>query len=112
MGGRSLRFRMIVLFCLVVGILLIGTCAIIYSIFGHQLHVQLDRQLNESGMPMVEDLATNPPDEDVFRLDLPDEYLELLDASGNPLNMSQNWRDHPLAVGALPSPGGAPVFHL
>jgi signal transduction histidine kinase len=112
MGGRSLRFRMIVLFCLVVGIFLIGTCAVIYSIFGHQLHVQLDRQLNASGMPMVEDLATNPPDEDVFRLDLPDQYLELLDASGNPLNMSQNWRDHPLAVGALPSQGGVPVFRL
>jgi two-component system, OmpR family, sensor kinase len=110
MKGRSLRFRMMVLFCLVVGGFLLGTCTIIYSIFARELRLELDRRLNEAGVPMVEDLAANPPDEDVFRLDLPDEYLELLDASGQVLNMSKNWREHPIDVGPLSFPDGKPVF--
>jgi two-component system, OmpR family, sensor kinase len=110
MKGRSLRFRMMVLFCLTVGGFLLGTCAIIYSIFARELRLELDRRLNEAGVPMVEDLAANPPDEDVFRLDLPDEYLELLDPSGLPLNMSKNWREHPIDVGPLSFSDGKPVF--
>jgi two-component system, OmpR family, sensor kinase len=110
MKAPSLRFRMMILFCLVVGVFLLGTCAVIYSIFASELRLQLDRRLSEAGVPMVEDLAANPPDEDVFRLDLPDEYLELLDASGQPLNMSKNWREHPISVGALIFPEGKPVF--
>jgi two-component system, OmpR family, sensor kinase len=111
MKRRSLRFRMMLLFCLVVGGFLLSTCAIIYSIFARELRLQVDSRLNEAGIPMVADLAANPPDEDVFRLDLPDEYLELLDASsGTPLNMSQNWREHPIDVGALDFPDGKPVF--
>jgi len=110
MKRRSLRFRMMVLFCLTVGGFLLGTCAIIYSIFARELRLELDRRLNEAGVPMVEDLAANPPDEDVFRLDLPDEYLELLDPSGQPLNMSKNWREHPIDVGPLSFPDGKPVF--
>jgi signal transduction histidine kinase len=110
MKTRSLRFRMMMLFCLVVGVLLLGTCAITYSIFARELRFQLDRRLNEAGVPMVEDLAANPPDEDVFRLDLPDEYLELLDASGQPLNMSRNWREHPIDVGSLNFLDGKPIF--
>jgi len=110
MKERSLRFRMMVLFCLIVGGFLLGTCAIIYSIFARELRVQFDRRLNEAGVPMVEDLAANPPDQDVFRLDLPDEYLELLDPSGQPLNMSKNWREHPIDVGPLGFTDGKPVF--
>src|SRR5579863_3863305 len=110
MGGRSLRFRMMLLFCMVVGGLLLGTYAIIYSIFARELHAQLDRRLNEVGVPMVKDLAANPPDEDFFALDLPDEYLELLDASGKPLNMSANWRQHPINVGPLIFQDGNPIF--
>jgi signal transduction histidine kinase len=110
MKGKSLRFRMMALFCLVVGGLLLCTSAITYSIFARELRLQVDRRLNEAGVPMVEDLAANPPDEDVFNLDLPDEYLELLDGSGRPLNMSHNWREHPIDVGPLDFPEGKPVF--
>jgi len=110
MKARSLRFRMMVLFCLVVGGFLLSTCVIIYSIFARELRLELDRRLNEAGVPMVEDLAANPPDEDVFRLDLPDEYLELLDRAGQPLNMSRNWREHPIDVGPLRFPDDKPVF--
>jgi len=110
MKRRSLRFRMMVLFCFVVGGLLLCTSAITYSIFARELRLQLDRRLHEAAVPIVADLATNAPEEDVFNLELPDQYLELLDRSGRPLNMSNNWRAHPIEVGPLDFPDGKPVF--
>ncbi|MGH9689282.1 MAG: sensor histidine kinase [Candidatus Acidiferrales bacterium] len=110
MKQRSLRFRMMVLFCVVVGLLLVCTYGIIYSIFSSELRVQFDKRLNEAGVPMVEDLADNPPDEDVFRLPLRDEYLALLDRSGNPLNMSRIWREHPIDVGQMDFKGDDPIY--
>jgi signal transduction histidine kinase len=110
MLGRSLRFRMMLLFCMVVGGLFLGTYAIIYSIFARELRAQLDRQLSEAARPMVADLATNAPEQDVFQLDLPDQYLELLDSSGKPLNMSRNWREHPIDVGSLDFQSSQPIF--
>jgi two-component system, OmpR family, sensor kinase len=101
---------MMLLFCMVVGGLLLGTYAIIYSIFARELHAQLDRELSEAAGPMVADLATNAPEEDVFLLDLPDQYLELLDSTGHPLNMSRNWREHPIDVGGLRFSGNEPIF--
>jgi two-component system OmpR family sensor kinase len=110
MKHLSLRFRMMMLFCTAVGLFLVCTYAIIYSIFSSELRGQLDMRLNEAGLPMVEDLADNPPDEDVFRLPLRDEYLALLDRSGNLLNMSQNWKQHPLAVGPMNFQGDEPIY--
>ena len=75
MKGKSLRFRMMILFCVVVGSFLLSTYAIIYSIFARELRAQIDRRLNEAATPMVKDLAQNTRDEDVFRLDVPEEYL-------------------------------------
>jgi two-component system OmpR family sensor kinase len=110
MPRRSLRFRMMLLFCMVVGGLLLGTYGIIYSIFARQLRAQLDRELSEAAGPMVADLAKNAPEEDVFQLDLPDQYLELLTSSGKPLNMSRNWREHPMDVGSLSFENPEPIF--
>lgn len=110
MRQRSLRFRMMALFCAVVGLFLVCTYGIIYYIFSGELRAQLDKRLNEAGVPMVEDLADNPPDEDVFRLPLRDEYLALLDTAGNPLNMSRNWRQHPLDVGPLDFRNDQPIY--
>jgi two-component system OmpR family sensor kinase len=110
MKQPSLRFRMMALFCAVVGLFLLCTYAIIYSIFSSELRAQFDKRLNEAGVPMVEDLADNPPDEDVFRLPLRDEYLALLDTAGNPLNMSRNWKQHPLDLGPLDFANDQPIY--
>jgi two-component system OmpR family sensor kinase len=101
---------MILLFCLVVGVFLLSTYAVIYSIFARELQLQLDRRLSEAAAPMVADLAENPGEQDVFRLNLPDQFLELLDSSGKALNMSRSWRKHPIDVGPLNFPDGKPVF--
>lgn len=110
MRHRSLRFRMIVLFCAVVGLFLVCTYGIVYSIFSSELRAQFDKRLNEAGVPMVEDLAANPPDEDVFRLPLPDEYLALLDGSGNLLNFSKSWHEQRISVGPMKFSGKDPIF--
>lgn len=110
MRARSLRSRMMLLFCLVVGGLLVCTYGIIYSMFARHVHAQFDRELNEAARPMVADLATNAPEEDVFKLDLPDQHLELLTASGEPLNKSKSWRDHPIDIGPLNFQGREPIF--
>jgi len=110
MKPRSLRFRMMALFCLVVGGLLLSSYAIIYSIFARELRAQLDRRLDEAATRIVKDLAYNTSDQDVFALDLPDEYLKLEDASGRTLNTSRNWREHPLNIGTLDVSSGKRAF--
>jgi two-component system OmpR family sensor kinase len=90
MRGGSLRFRMIFLFCLVVGVLFAGTYVIIYSVFSREIEGQLDRGLRKAAQPIVADLVANPSRQDVFELDLPYEYFELLDASGDVLRSSKN----------------------
>jgi len=78
------------LFCLVVGVLFAGTYLIMYSIFSKAVTDQLDRRLLETAQPIVADLVANPSEQDVFGLDIPNQYFELLDASGNVLQSSRN----------------------
>ncbi len=90
MRAGSLRFRMIFLFCLVVGVLFAGTFVIIYSVFSREIEGQLDRGLRKAAQPIVADLVAYPNRQDVFDFDLPYEYFELLDASGHFIWSSKN----------------------
>lgn len=101
---------MIVLFCAVVGLFLVATYAIVYSIFSSELRAQFDKRLNEAGVPIAADLAANPPDEDIFRLPLPDEYFALLDRSGNLLNFSPTWHEQRISVSSMMFDGNNPIF--
>jgi two-component system OmpR family sensor kinase len=99
----SLRTRMMLLFCLVVGVLLAGSDLIFYAFLAREVHSQLDRQILETANPVVADLASDPTEQDVNQLDLPGNYFELLDASGRVLQQSQNLQRGPLAIaGSLP----------
>ena len=90
MKGRSLRFRMMFLFCLVVGVLFAGTYIIIYSIFATTVADELDRRLLDTAQPIVADLEADPSEQDVFTLDVPNQHFELLDTSGKVLQSSRN----------------------
>jgi two-component system OmpR family sensor kinase len=99
----SLRTRMMLLFCLVVGVLLAGSDLILYAFLAREVHSQLDRQILETANPVVADLASDPTEQDVNQLDLPGNYFELLDASGHVLQQSQNLKRSLLAIaGNLP----------
>ena len=108
---RSLRVRMMLLFCIVVAVLLSGTSLIIYSVFSREVRAQLDRRLLEAGEPIVADIVRRPEErENITRLDIPNEFLELRDTSGRILNLSKNMRGQPLDAGATPAPDSETEF--
>jgi signal transduction histidine kinase len=96
---RSIRWRMVILFCATAGLLL-GVCfAGFYLLFQRVVREQLDRRLSEIAGPVIADLSGDPEDKDVDLLDIPDEYFEVLDTSGAVLQRSKNLRANlPLAV--------------
>src|SRR5262249_4223581 len=87
---RSIRWRMTFLFCLAAGALLAVCYTGFYLIFQRVIRDQFDRRLTEIAAPIVLDIAGDPEDKDVDLLDLPYEYLEVLDSSGTVLQRSKN----------------------
>ena len=90
MQERSIRWRMVVLFCATAGLLL-GVCyAGFYLLFQRVVREQLDARLSEISGPIIADISGDPDDKDVDLLDIPDEYFEVLDKSGAVLQRSKN----------------------
>lgn len=109
MLSSSLRARMMLLFCVVVGILLAGSYLLLYSLFARQVRRQLDHQLVETAEPVAADLASDPTEKDVNQLNLPGNYFEVLSAHGNVLQRSVNLTTGGLRItGELP--GSRPAF--
>ncbi|MHB8412304.1 MAG: sensor histidine kinase [Candidatus Acidiferrales bacterium] len=94
----SLRVRMMLLFCIVVGVLLAGSYVAFYLALRSVVHSQFDHRLMEAAAPVAADLATDTDDEDIAALDIPGEYFETLDASGHPVAFSRNLARHAISV--------------
>jgi two-component system, OmpR family, sensor kinase len=88
--GRSLRFRMMVLFCTVVGILLAASYLAFWGLLAHEVSAQLNRQIQETARPILADFAAEPDSQDINRMDIPGQFFELLDSSGHVLQRSKN----------------------
>jgi signal transduction histidine kinase len=88
--ARTLRFRMMMLFCSVVGVLLAGSYLAFWALLDHEVTVQLDRQLLETARPLIADIVTEPNAKDVNRLDIPGEFFEVLNSTGQIIQRSQN----------------------
>jgi len=88
--GISIRLRMLVLFCTVVGTLLALTFAGFYLVFERAVRGQLDRRLQEIAAPIIADLIMDPEEKDVDQLNIDQEYFEVLDASGHVSQRSKN----------------------
>lgn len=97
----SLRVRMMLLFCVVVGVLLAGSYIAFYLALRSVVHSQFDHRLMEAEAPVAADLATDPDDEDIAALDIPGEYFETLDSGGRPVAFSKNLNRH-----VIPFSGG------
>src|SRR5262245_11408316 len=98
--GRSIRLRMLLLFCAVVGTLLAGTFAGFYFVFERAVRDQLDRRLKETAAPIIADLIVDPDEKDVDQLDIDQEYFEVLDTAGHVVQQSKNLRT-PLPLASL-----------
>jgi len=99
---RSLRARMILLFCGVVGILLLVCFSSLYLLVSRSIRAVFDSRLVESAAPLAADLAADADPEDVRQLKLAGQYFELLDPAGNVLALSQNLAGRPLEAIELP----------
>jgi two-component system, OmpR family, sensor kinase len=95
----SLRSRMMLLFAAVVGILLTVCGLASYALLSYQVRAQLDNELTETAGPVTADLATDPEEQDVAELNIPEQYFELLDADGHVLQRSLNLPHRPLDMG-------------
>src|SRR6202163_1048911 len=90
MKAKTLRFRMIILFCSVVAGLLAVSYLAFWALLDEEVAAQLDRQLLETARPIISDLIAEPNVEDVSNLNIPDEYFELLNPDGVVLQRSKN----------------------
>src|ERR1700693_536195 len=90
MKAKTLRFRMIILFCSVVAGLLAVSYLAFWALLSREVGAQLDRQLEETARPVIADLISEPNVEDVNNLNIPDEFFELLTPEGVVLQRSKN----------------------
>jgi signal transduction histidine kinase len=90
MKVNTLRFRMMLLFCTVVGVLLGASYLAFWGLLAHEVPTQLNRRLLETARPIIADLVSEPDGQDIKRLDIPGEFFELLDPAGHVLQSSAN----------------------
>src|ERR1700730_9168693 len=90
MKDRSLRFRMMVLFCTVVGVILGASYLAFWGLLANEVSTQLTRQLQETTRPIVADLIAEPSSQDINRMDIAGQFFELLDPAGHVLQRSRN----------------------
>ena len=90
MKAKTLRFRMIILFCSVVAGLLAVSYLAFWALLDREVGTQLNRQMLETARPIIADLIAEPNVEDVNNLNIPDEFFELLNADGVVLQRSGN----------------------
>jgi signal transduction histidine kinase len=111
MKAKTLRFRMMLLFTTVVGVLLAGSYLAFWGLLSHEIPIQLNRQLLETSRPLIADIITEPNAQDIKRLDIPGEFFELLDATGGILQYSRNLTT-PIALNGMSLPISRPSFGI
>jgi signal transduction histidine kinase len=107
-GERSIRWRMIFLFCITAGVLLAVSYAGFYFVFQRVVREEFDRRLSEIAAPIILDISGDPEDKDVEQLDIAYEYFEVLDLSGAVLQRSKTLKEN-LPVSVQP---GLQTIHL
>ena len=90
MKTKTLRFRMMVLFCAIVSVMLVASYLAFWGLLAHAIPTQLNHQLQETGRLLIADIAAEPEGRDIERLDIPGEFFELLDHEGRVLQRSHN----------------------
>ncbi len=106
---RTLRLRMMLLFCTVVGVLLAASYLAFWGLLAHAVRTQIHRQLLETARPIIADMVSEPDAKDINRLDLPGEFFELLDQNGQILQQSKNLAA-PMKLNGLSLGDSGPVF--
>jgi signal transduction histidine kinase len=111
MKAKTLRSRMMVLFCSVVGVLLAASYLAFWGLLVHAIPAQLNRQLLETSRPIISDIASEPNARDIDRLDIPGQFFELFDGDGKLLQRSRNLTN-PIDLKGLKLNDSNPVFGI
>lgn len=93
----SLRWRMMLLFCFTVGVLLLGSYTAFYFAARTVVRTQLDHRMAEAAGLLAADLNSDPDDADIVVMEIPDEYFETVGTSGNVVALSKNLRGRAIA---------------
>jgi two-component system, OmpR family, sensor kinase len=93
----SLRWRMMLLFCFTVGVLLLGSYTAFYFAARSVVRTQLDHRMAEATGLLAADLNSDPDDADIVVMEIPNEYFETVGSSGNVLALSKNLHGHAIA---------------
>jgi signal transduction histidine kinase len=111
MKTKTLRFRMMLLFTTVVGVLLAGSYLAFWGLLAHEVPTQLNRQLLDTARPLVADIVTEPNAQDVNRLDISGEFFEVLDPAGHVFQHSKNLTP-PIDLNGISPAVSRPTFGL
>jgi len=111
MKARTLRFRMMALFCSVVGVLLAASYLAFWGLLAHAVSSQLNRLLLETARPVLADLIAEPSSQDINRMDISGQFFELLDPAGLVLQRSKNLTA-PFDLKGLTSTASRPAFGI
>src|ERR1700694_3179261 len=111
MKAKTLRFRVMVLFTTVFGVLVPVSYLAFCGLLSHEISTQLNRQLQETSRPLIADIITEPNAQDIKRLDIPGEFFELLDATGGILQYSRNLTT-PITLNGMSLPISRPTFGI
>ena len=111
MKARTLRFRMMALFCSVVGVLLAASYLAFWGLLAHAVSSQLNRLLLETARPVLADLIAEPRSQDINRMDISGQFFELLDPAGLVLQRSKNLTA-PFDLKGLTSTASRPAFGI
>jgi signal transduction histidine kinase len=111
MKARTLRFRMMALFCSVVGVLLAASYLAFWGLLAHAVSSQLNRLLLETARPVLADLIAEPRSQDINRMDISGQFFELLDPAGLVLQRSKNLTA-PIDLKGLTSTASRPAFGI
>jgi len=71
MKTKTLRFRMMVLFCTIVSVMLVASYLAFWGLLAHAIPSQLNHQLQETGRLLIGDIAAESEGRDIERLDIP-----------------------------------------
>lgn len=89
MPSLTLRLRMILLFCVVIGVFLAGTYEVVYRSFQKEVRQGFDDRLLDVSQPLITQVQAEPDRDHIGYLEMPDHVLEVLDHSGRVLSHSR-----------------------
>jgi two-component system, OmpR family, sensor kinase len=89
MPSFTLRLRMILLFCVVIGVFLAGTYEVVYAVFVRAIRADLDDRLLDTAKPVIAALMSRPNHVHISGLPISGQVLQLLGPDGKLLEHSE-----------------------